>query len=143
MRGDSITGSRPLARRPAVWTRPGILLIVSLSFLSCRVWGNDVVKVKVLFSASSQVRHLTDLTVVVGSDKYSWDSLPPGIVRSINLLPGPRDDRQVLFSYALDGRHRYWQGPKVDIGTGYEIEMTIDGAGDITARHCVLPCSLN
>src|SRR5713101_1535042 len=131
MRGDRITQPRPLLHRPSACAWSGILLIVSLLVLGCRVWGNDVVRIRVLFSPSSQDSHPTKLTVVVGGDKYSWDALPAGMVRSINLLPGPRDDGQVLFSYALDGRQRYWRGPKVDIGVGYEIEIRIDGDGDI------------
>jgi len=143
MRGRRITGPRVVARRPALFACAAILLAVGLLAPGCRVWGNDVVKITVKFAASGPDRQLTDLTAVVGSDKYSWDVLHAGAVRNINLLPGPRDDRQLLFSYTLDGRQRFWDGPKFDAGTGYEIEITIDGDGKVTARHCLLPCTLN
>jgi hypothetical protein len=143
MREDRVTKGRTVVRRLTFFVWSGVLLAVSLTFVDCRIWGNDVVKVKVMFSASSPGRQLTELTLVAGSDKYSWDTLPAGAVRSVNLLPGPRDDRQVLLSFALDGRMRYWAGPKFDIGTGYEIEVTVDATGNVTARHCLLPCSLS
>jgi hypothetical protein len=115
---------------------------LSVSVIGCRVWGNDVVRVTVVFSAASPDRRLTDLTVVVGDDKYSWDVLPGGATRNINLLPGPRDDRQLLFSYTVDGGQRHWEGPKVAVGAGYEIEIEVDGSGQTKSRHCLLPCSL-
>ena len=107
----------------------------------CRVVGNDVVRVRVVFSAADQNRELTNLTAVAGGDKYSWETLRAGSEKRINLVPGPQDDRQLLFSYTLDGQQRYWQGPKVDAGTGYEIAMTIDGNGTVSASHCTLPCT--
>jgi hypothetical protein len=142
MRGDCSTRARPFEHRlaPVAWS--ALLVLASLSVLGCRIWGNDVVKVTVVFSSSSADRRLTDLTVVAGGDKYSWDALHTGTVRNINLLPGPRDDRQLLFSYSLDGRQLYWDGPKVAAGAGYEIEITVDGDGHATSRHCLLPCDL-
>ena len=143
MRGDGITAPPVVARRRVLFACSGVLLVVGLLAPGCRVWGNDVVKITVKFAAARPDRQLTDLTAVVGGDKYSWDVLHAGAVRNINLLPGPRDDRQVLFSYTVDGQQRHWDGPKFDAGTGYEIEITIDGDGKVTARHCLLPCSLN
>ena len=143
MRGNRSPGTRPAARRPVLQAWSGVLLLLSLLAPGCRVWGNDVVKVKVKFAASSPDRQLTDLTAVVGGDKYSWDVLHGGAIRDINLLPGPRDDRQLFFSYTLDGRQHHWDGPRFDAGTGYAIELTIAGDGNVTSRHCLLPCTLN
>jgi hypothetical protein len=75
------------------------------------VWGNDVVKITVKFAASGPDRQLTDLTAVVGSDKYSWDVLHAGAVRNINLLPGPSRRPAVAVLLHLDGRQRFWDGP--------------------------------
>jgi len=143
MRAHRRPGPRLDARRRVLRAWSGALLLVSLLAPGCGVWGNDVVRIKIKFAASSADRQLTDLTAVVGGDKYSWEVLHGGAIRDINLLPGPRDDRQLFFSYTLDGQPRHWDGPKFDAGTGYEIEVTVAGDGTVTSRHCLLPCTLN
>jgi len=119
-----------------------VLLLISLAAAGCRVLGNDVVKVNVSFETPSRDREVTDLDVVVGSATYSWPSLKAGASRSMNLLPGPEDDRQLSFSYKFDGDKRYWEGPKIPTGAGYRMEITIDASGHVSGRHCILPCSL-
>ena len=119
-----------------------LLLAVSLALGGCRVLGNDVVKVKVIFAASSDVRAITDLSAIAGGDKSYWASLRPGTAANVNLLPGPEDDRQLTLLYTFDGEKRSWDGPKVGVGAGYRIEITIDAGGHVSSRHCILPCSL-
>jgi len=120
-----------------------VLVLISLAFAGCGVWGSNVVKVRVIFAAPSGDRQVTNLSAVVGRDKYSWPNLNAGTERNINLVPGAEDDRQLFLSYTFNGEQRYWEGPKFDAGTGYEMEITIDGSGHASSRHCILPCTLS
>jgi hypothetical protein len=131
----------PQRRWFRAWAQ-SVLLLVTLAIAGCRLWGNDVVKVTLIAAASTQNHQLTDLSAIVGSDKYSWPSLAAGSDKNINLVPGPQDDRQLTFLYTFDGDKRSWDGPKFDLGVGYRIEITIDGTGQVSSRHCVLPCTL-
>jgi len=124
------------------WFSVRVLLVLSLALAGCRVLGNDVVKVTVIFAASGGDRQVTELTAVVGSDKSSWPSLNAGAQKSVNLLPGPDDDRQLTLLYTVNGDKRSWDGPKIAAGAGYRIEITIDANGHVSSRHCILPCSL-
>ena len=119
-----------------------VLVLVSVACVGCGIWGNNVVKVRVIFAAPGSDRQLTNLSVIAGSDKYSWPSLAAGSDRNINLVPGPDDDRQLSFIYTFDGQQRSWDGPKFEAGIGYRLEITIDAKGSVTSRHCILPCSL-
>lgn len=101
-----------------------------------------MVTIRVVAPASAQNHQITDLSLIVGSDKYSWPSLSSGSDRNVNLTPGPEDDRQLSFLYTFDGEKRSWEGPKFDKGTGYRMEITIDADGRIASRHCILPCTL-
>lgn len=128
------------------WIRAGghgALLFLILTLAGCRVLGNDVVKVTVIFAAPGGDRQVTDLSAIVGSDKSSWPSLNGGAQKSVNLLPGPEDDRQLTLLYTFDGDKRSWEGPKIAAGAGYRIEITIDASGHVSSRHCILPCSLS
>ena len=122
---------------------PSVLVLLGLAVLGCKVWGNDVVNIRVIVPASAQNHQITDLSLIVGSDKYSWPDLSPGADRNVNLAPGPEDDRQLFFLYTFDGEKRSWEGPKFDVGTGYRMEITIDANGHVASRHCILPCSLS
>ena len=119
------------------------VLLLGLAFQGCRAWGNDVVKVRIIFPASAQNHQISDLSLIVGGDKYSWPSLSPGADRNVNLEPGPEDDRQLAFLYTFDGDKRSWDGPKFDAGTGYRMEITVDASGHVSSRHCILPCTLS
>lgn len=118
-------------------------LWVSVFGAGCRVWGDDVVKIRIVFTETDPAKQLTDLAVFSGADKYSWYVLAAGEAKTINLLPGPRNNRQLVLLYTLDGEKKSWEGPKFPFGTGYRIEVKIDARGTVASRHCVLPCSLD
>ena len=48
-----------------------LLFLISVACTGCGIWGNNVVKVKVIFAAPGSDRQLTNLSVIAGSDKYS------------------------------------------------------------------------
>ena len=98
-----------------------VLFLISAACTGCGIWGNNVVKVRVIFAAPGSDRQLTNLSVIAGSDKYSWPSLAAGSDRDINLVPGPDDDRQLSFIYTFDGQRRSWDGPKFEAGIGYRL----------------------
>jgi hypothetical protein len=127
------------------WCRRALsaLVLVTITIAGCRVLGNDVVKVRVIVEAAAQGRQVSDLDLVAGSATYSWPGQKAGATRDVNLLPGPEDDRQLFFSYKFDGEKRYWDGPKIPMGSGYRMEITIDASGRVSSRHCILPCTLS
>jgi len=130
-------------------------LLVGSLVAACDRWGNEATKIKVIFTETDPSRRLIDLyfeeggdlNVVTGSDEAHLRDLAAGEVETINLLPRPEDSRQLGLRYRLDSdvstMGRFWRGPKFDRGTGYRIEIKINGRGEVTERHCILPCSLD
>ena len=119
-----------------------LCLFVSVLSAGCSLWDNTAVKIKVTFAETNALQQLTDVTVFAGGDKFFWHYLDAGEVQTITLKPGHRNDRQLILIYWLDGEKKVWKGPKFNWGTGYRIEVNIDGRGNVTHRHCLLPCSL-
>jgi hypothetical protein len=118
-------------------------LLALLLLAGCAVWSNDAVRITVTFAGASPAAWLENLTVVSGSDRYSWDALASGDSRSINLLPGEADDRRLAFLYTLNAQMLSWDGPPIPVGAGYRITIVVDAQGRITERHCLLPRSLD
>lgn len=121
----------------------GLWLFVGLLSAGCGVWGNDSVKVKIIFTDTNPMRRLTNVSVIVGSDKYFWHHITTGTVETVTLMPDPKDDRQMTLLYTLDGKQKSWDSPKFNVGEGYRIEIKIDSDGAITHRYCILPCRLD
>ena len=128
---------RDISRHIGLW-----LFVGSLS-VGCGMWGNDTVKVRILFTDTNSTRRLTDVSVIVGSDRFFWHNIVAGIVETVTLRPGARDDRQMTLLYTLDGQQKSWDSPKFDVGRGYRIEIKIDAHGTVTYHHCILPCHLD
>jgi len=118
-------------------------LIVSSFSVGCGIWGDNTVKVKLVFTETNPARRLTDISVIVGSDKFFWRDLAAGKVETVTLMPGPRDDRQLTLLYTLDGEQKSWDSPKFDLGAGYRIEIKVNAHGTVTHRYCILPCNLD
>ena len=109
----------------------------------CAVWSNEAVRITVTFDETTPPSQLRNLTVVAGSDRYSWDMLASGDSRNVNLLPAEEGDRRLTFLYTLNGQAMSWDGPVVPAGAGYRIAIVVNAKGQISARHCLLPCSLD
>jgi hypothetical protein len=131
------------SRASGIPVRIALYLLVSALSAGCCMWGNNPVKVKLAFTETDPLRRLTDVSVIVGSDKFFWHDLSAGEVETVTLMPGPQDDRQLTLLYTMDGEQKSWDGPKFNLGTGYRIEIKVDARGTITYRHCILPCSLD
>lgn len=120
-----------------------LCLFVSAFITGCSLWDNTTVKVKITFIETNTLQKVTDVTVFAGGDKFSWYDLTAGEVETITLKPGDHNDRQLILIYRLNGEKKVWEGPKFSWGTGYRIEVNIDGRGNVTHRHCLLPCRLD
>ncbi len=127
---------------------PNIPRLLSLWLLICTLiagcgnWSNDTVKIRIVFTDNNPTHQLTNVSIVVGSDKYFWRTIAAGKVETVTLRPSATDDRQMTLLYTLEGQQKSWDGPKFDVGTGYRIEIKIDAHSFITHRHCILPCSI-
>lgn len=100
-------------------------------------------KARILFTDTNSTRRLTDVSVIVGSDKFYWHNIVAGKVKTASLRPGARDDRQMPLLYTLDGQQKSWDSLKFDVERGFRIEIKIDAYGTVTHRHCILPCHLD
>lgn len=99
-------------------------------------------KIKIAFTDQTPAHQLANISVIVGSDKYFWHTIAAGKVETVTLRPGATDNKQLTLLYTLDGQQKSWDGPKVDVGAGYKIEIKIDAHGFVRHRHCILPCSM-
>ena len=130
------------------WPSTTFALLVSwLSMASvgtgCSAVSEDAVSVTISFTEKNPARQLTGLTLISGGDKYSWPILAAGETRNVNLMPGPRDDRQLTLLYYMEAERKSWEGPKIPVATGYRIDIKVDAAGSVAHRHCIRPCSLH
>ena len=130
---------RPL--RIGVFLSVGICLAVIAA--GCGMWSNDIVEATVVFDSEDKGTTLSDVRVIVGSDKFHWPRLAAGQTDKVKLRPHADDDRQLTLLFRLNEQNKAWEGPKFGLGVGYRIVMTIDSRGGVTDRHCILPCDLD
>ncbi len=93
-------------------------------------------------SAAAKTSALTEVTVVVGSDKFSWPRIEAGQTQAVRLRPGPQDPRQLSLLYRLGEQRLAWTSPDLPAGQGVRFVIAIDASGRVEHRHCALPCSL-
>ena len=124
-------------RRASVWF--GICLLLG----ACDVADLSRVAVGVAFVAPAGTRPVTDLSLIVGGEKFFRHRLDTGGRTAVTLDPGPSAERQLTVLYTLDGRRRVWEGPRVDAGKGYAIDLTIDRGAVVRWRDCLRPCRLD
>jgi hypothetical protein len=138
-RSPGPTGSlvREMPRQIGLW-----LLIILLS-AGCRIWSNDTVRVKIVFTDPNPAHQLTNVTAIVADEKIWWAYIDGGETNTAILAPfSPSQDWQLTLFYDLDGKEKIWESPVFDDGKGYRIEIKIDAQGAVTHRSCFLPCSL-
>lgn len=121
------------------------VLIAGLTALAamaagCGAGRDTAVHVRIRFADVDPAHALQSVTVISGSDKFAWPRLSGGEVRTVTLHPGDRDDRQLALLFRLNDIPHTWDGPKVDAGVGYCIDMVVDAAGRTSHRHGLMPC---
>ena len=110
---------------------------------ACDVADQSRVAVGVAFVAPAGTRPVTDLSLIVGGEKFFRHRLDAGGRTAVTLDPGPSAERQLTVLYTLDGRRRVWEGPRVDAGKGYAIDLTIDRGAAVRWRACLRSCRLD
>lgn len=119
------------------------IIFFILFIAGCALLSSDSIKVNIEFASTTTFQKITDVSVIVGSDKFFWQEITAGEVETVTLMPGPNDDRQLTLLYTLDGQQKSWNSPKFELGKGYRIWVKVDSLGKVTERHCLLPCSLD
>ena len=113
-----------------------ILLIFSAFFLmsSCFLFRGDTNKfaVKVNFSGDAAVQKLEDVRVIIGSDKFRWNSFEAGEEKSVNLYAAKNAANNVTLLYKLGGREMSWESENLAENADYQINLTIDKDGNVT-----------
>ena len=132
--------SRTLRRVLAAWP----LLVALLCGLLTAFWwrggfvrGSDV-DARVAYMSSGSVQ-LTDLRLVAGADKTWRPQLAAGDSFRTTLFTHAADTR-LLVQFKLNGQQVDWDGPDLGSNVGYRIAIRIDDSGQVTERHCLLPC---
>lgn len=121
----------PNARRP-------IAVVAALLAAACSRSDDVQVRLTRLMDADAAV--IDWMTVFSGADKRSLE-LSPGETDRVVLRPnGERPD--VILTFRVDGESRSWQGPPLAKGSGYAVDIVIDGDGVVTESHCRMPCEL-
>ncbi len=131
---------RPLRRRSLV-VGSVVCAFLAIVCLGYHFWCSGAVQINVVFRDTHPERQLMDVSVVVGSDKYFWYTLSAGQNEAVTLWPDGTGSNELTVLYRLDGQQRSWDGPKLDGGVGYRVEIDIDDSGLVTAHQCRLPCS--
>jgi len=112
------------------------LLIFSAFFLmsSCFLFRSDTNKfaVKVNFSGDAAVQKLEDVRVIIGSDKFRWNSFEAGEEKSVNLYAAKNVANNVTLLYKIGGREMSWESENLAENADYQINLTIDKDGNVT-----------
>lgn len=113
-----------------------ILLIFSAFFLmsSCFLFRGDTDKfaVKVTFSGDATVQKLEDVRVIIGSDKFRWNSFEAGEEKSVNLYAAKNVANNVTLLYKIGGKEMSWESENLAENADYQINLTIDKDGNVT-----------
>lgn len=100
---------------------------------------HDDLKVRV-FNDGPPGMELQNVHVFGGAEKAWWSTVPAGT--SVGTLLRPQGEPELSMTYTRGGRTLSWEGPKLEIGRGYTLNIHVDGTGAITEQHCLRPCML-
>lgn len=120
-----------------------ILFVLSfltiLSMFGCYFFRSDVNKyiVKVRFNSGEK---LENVSAVVGADKFWWTSFDAGEEKTVNLFSDKNAVNNLTLLYTLGGRQRTWESANFAENADYQINVTIDSAGNVAENSCQLPC---
>lgn len=116
--------------------------LACLALAACGLRDGPGVQVEVEFAGAPTQLPLTDVSVIVGGDKFRWGDVPRQAPQRVTLAPGAQDDRQLTLMFRLDGAAKVWEGPKLPAGTAYKLRAVIGPDGSVSERHCLVPCTL-
>lgn len=124
-------------------------IFLALAGVSWRMLRDDAaddgrIQVRVRFDSSHAAATVSNLTVIVGDDKYSWPGQAAGKTTSVTMQAAADSEREVTLLYDWGGERKVWQGPKLGFGAqAYRMFVRIDGNGRADGRWCAQPCRLD
>jgi hypothetical protein len=102
----------------------------------------DAVHIELTYSAKAGSPPLQQLLVFAGASKSSWPTVQAGESVSV-VLPPDGEPPQLTMTFTLGTVPREWRGPAIAPGVGYRIGIEVTADGEISERHCEMPCSLD
>lgn len=126
---------------PAAATRHASLLAaVILSLCACGEKIDDPVRIRISLAESSPLHNLSDVNVVVGSDRFHLQRIAAGESQSVNLQTESGVPREITLLYRIDGQRLQWTGPPIPADGPYRVELNIRADGTVNYDACRFPC---
>ena len=126
---------------PAAATRHASLLAaVILNLCACGEKIDDPVRIRISLAESSPLHNLSDVDVVVGSDRFHFQRIAAGESQSVNLQTERRVPREITLLYRIDGQRLQWTGPPIPADGPYRVELNIHADGTVDYDACRFPC---
>jgi hypothetical protein len=117
------------------------LLLLSFAMLGAGCADGDRYRVHARISIADDARApVSDLSVIVGGERFFRHRMRPGSTERVTLRTDPRAERGLTLLYTQDGERHAWDGPVPADNRGYRIRLTIEAAGQLSAALCALPC---
>jgi len=121
-------------------TRPQRFAAVILSLCACGEKIDDPVRIRISLAESSPLHNLSDVDVVVGSDRFHFQRIAAGESQSVNLQTERRIPREITLLYRIDGQRLQWTGPPIPADGPYRVELNIRADGTVDYDACRFPC---
>ena len=117
-----------------------LLAAVILSLCACGEKIDDPVRIRISLAESSPLHNLSDVDVVVGSDRFHLQRIAAGESQSVNLQTESGVPREITLLYRIDGQRLQWTGPPIPADGPYRVELNIHADGTVDYDACRFPC---
>jgi len=115
----------------------GLFSIQGCSFFR----GNkDKFTVNIKFAAENNRQKLEDVRVIIGSDKFWWNSIESGKEESVNLYAEKDAVNNVTLLFKIGGKEMSWESESFIENADHRVDLMIDKDGKVTNVICKLPC---
>jgi len=136
----STSPSRKAEYSGAATRHASLLAAVILSLCACGEKIDDPVRIRISLAESSPLHNLSDVDVVVGSDRFHFQRIAAGESQSVNLQTERRIPREITLLYRIDGQRLQWTGPPIPADGPYRVELNIHADGTVDYDACRFPC---
>jgi hypothetical protein len=112
-----------------------------LLFLAVACKGRDA-HVVLMYDAAKGAPEIETIETIVGEDIAKAPNLHPGDRFELDYRANRAAPTWVV-NYTLDGQRYAWAGPRIPVGSRYDIEVRLDADGYASSRHCIRPCRVD